>query len=589
MSSDSAAIVTDPVRFHTISNYLSTTAREMALAISHSAYSALISGTRGMIGDCDAAILDRDGALIATDETSVVHLASLPCGLRFVLEAFDVDTVEDGDLFVNNDPHRGGLHGNDVMLFKPVFAEGELVLWVANIAHITDVGGMSPGGMAFAATTVFAEGLVIPPTKLASRGVLNEAVVDLIAANSRQPHETRGDLLALMAGVHTGEQRMRVLIDRYGVPTLRTVLADLRQYTARVARNDIVAMVDGTYRAECWIDDDGVVADEPYVVRAAVTISGDELTIDLTGSSPQAVGPINSSEAQTITAITYAVRCVVARAAPLNEGLWDSYDVVLPRGSVVYPEFPAACNTRMSSTTPSVVEAVLWALSSAKHGSVGIAGSGVPDVHAINPRDSSEYWLHFEAEWGGSGARHCNDGVASGGTPMLGSGGGMIPIETQELLYDFRCERYQLRRDSGGPGQFRGGPGIQKDYVFLRPCSVSARTDRWRFPPAGRAGGEAGRPGAFVLNPGAATEAWLTSKFADLAVSPGDVISFRTMGGGGYGPAFERPPELVLSDVIAGTVSLDAARADYGVVLTDDAGVLSIDELATQQERSSRS
>jgi N-methylhydantoinase B len=261
---------------------------------------------------------------------------------------------------------------------------------------------------------------------------------------------------------------------------------------------------------------------------------------------------------------------------------------VLPRGTVVYPNPPAACNTRMSSTTPSVVEAVLWALSNASGKAVRIAGSGVPDVHAINPRDTDEYWLHFEAEWGGSGARDCMDGVPAGGTPMLGNGGGMIPIETQELLYDFRCERYMLLPDSGGPGEYRGGAGVQKDYRFQRPCSVSARTDRWKFPPAGLAGGHAGQPGEFILNPGTPSQRSLPSKFADLLVGSGDVISFRTMGGGGYGLPGDRDPERVLEDVVAGVVSPEHAREAYAVVVRLEDGHYSLDRTATSAERRTR-
>jgi N-methylhydantoinase B len=304
--------------------------------------------------------------------------------------------------------------------------------------------------------------------------------------------------------------------------------------------------------------------------------------LDFDGTTEQARGPINSSYAQSLTAVTYAVRALVGRAAPLNEGLWRSYTVNLPMGTVICPAHPAACNTRMSGPTPSIVEAILWALSGVAPNGIGIAASGVPDVHAINPRAKDEYWLHFEAEWGGAGARSSKDGVDSGGTPMLGSGGGMIPVETQEAMYDYLCERYTLRQDTGGPGRFRGGLGITKDYRFLRPCYVSARTDRWKFPPIGVEGGKAGLPGEFLLNPGKPGERRLHSKFSELMVDDGDVVSLRTMGGGGYGDPLTRDIERVLDDVRRGHVSRACARSEYGVVIVDGAERPEIDRDATR-------
>jgi N-methylhydantoinase B len=576
------------VLFHTIRNHLAVTAREMALAISRSAYSALISGTNRATGDCDAAILTTVGELVATDDNSVVHLASLPTGLKFVLEKFPLDSIRDGDVFINNDPHHGGLHSNDTMIFRPLFHEGALVFWVTAMAHITDVGGMSPGGMSFAATSVFGEGIVIPPMKLSDAGVDNPSVIEFISANSRQPVETTGDLLALMAGVNVGSSRVRTLLARYSIGTVMEVVEESFAHTERVARHEISRIPDGVYSSECWVDDDGIDLDRHYVVKAQVTVAGDRLTVDMGGTSAQARGPINSSYAQTLTGITYAVRCFVGRGAPLNEGLWRAYDVHLPFGTVVYPAPPAACNTRMSSTTPSVVEAILWALAPVAPNGVGIAGSGVPDVHAINPRGDGEYWLHFEAEWGGAGARSTRDGVDSGGTPMLGSGGGMIPVETQELMYDYRCERYELVPDSGGPGRQRGGLGVRKDYRFQRECSVSARTDRWVFPPAGASGGEAGAPGSFLLERADGSSRSLPSKFAEVAVGPGDLVSFRTMGGGGYGSPYARPPAEVLEDVRSGKVSVEAARERYGVVVVASPSGDKIDQAATTSIRAGK-
>jgi len=335
------------------------------------------------------------------------------------------------------------------------------------------------------------------------------------------------------------------------------------------------------------IDDDGLELDRDYRVCATVTIEGDHLVLDFEGTSAQARGSINSSYSQSVTAATYALRCYL-RDVPLNDGFWRPIEMRLPPGTLVNPAHPAACNTRMANTAPAVMESVLWALSPVAPAAVGrIAGAGIPEVHAINPRAQGEYWLHFECEWGGGGARDTVDGVDAGGTSMIGGSGGTIPIEMVEANYDLRCEHVALQPDSGGPGRFRGGLGLEKQFRFLCDCILSARTDRFRHPPAGIAGGRSGAPGAYVLNPGTDGAQHLRSKFADLEVRAGDVISLRTCGGGGYGSAIERAPDAVLADVLQGSVSTRAAVDDYGVVLVaapDGVGFV-VDAVATARAR----
>jgi N-methylhydantoinase B len=567
--------VEDPVLFHAINNAFGTIAREMGVIVSHTAYSPLLARSSGATGDTDGAVLDAEGHLIAGDGSTIIHLASLPIGLKFVLAEFPLDKVAEGDIFINNHAHKGAIHGNDTMVFQPVFVNGAVAYWSAVMAHITDVGGISPGGISVGATSVFAEGLLIPPMKLRDAGELNAPLLDLIAANSRQPFETRGDVLALVAASNVGADRIRGLLEHHDASRVASVVDELMSYSERRVRAAVSAMPDGTYEAESWVDDDGIDLDRHYKVRASVTIEGDSLTVDFDGTSAQARGSINSSFSQTITGVTYAIRVYVGDI-PLNEGFWRAVDIRLPHGSVVNPQYPAACNTRTAGTLPSVVEAVMWALSQAAP-TVGIvAGAGVPDVHAMNPARSvdgraGEYWLHFEAEWGGGGARNTCDGVDAGGTTMMGGHGGLISAEATEIMYELRCEHFRLRPDTGGAGRFRGGLGVEKNIRFLCDSVVSARNDRWAFPPAGIAGGKAGSPGAYVLNPGRDGERALASKFAEREVSKGDVISFRTMGGGGYGPPADRDPDVVLEDVRCGRVSVAAAARQYGVVIVTNA------------------
>jgi N-methylhydantoinase B len=586
--------IEDPILFQTILNNLTIVVEEMALAISNSAYSALISGTSHRTGDCDAAILLGNGELLATDERSIVHMASLPTGLKFVLKEFPLEDVKAGDVFINNDPHQGAIHSNDTMVFKPVFIDGIIRFWAAVMAHVTDLGGMSPGGISVGATSIFAEGLVIPPSKLYDQGIENTSLIRMISANSRQPKETTGDVLALVAGANVGFRGIQDLLQRRGSSTVMRVCEEILDYSERLTRRRIAELSDGRYTGQCAIDDDGLDLDRHYTVVASVDVDGDSMKIDLSGTSDQARGSINSSFSQSLTAVTYAVRAYLGSDIPLNEGFWRPLTWYLPLGSVVNPRFPAACNTRMANTTPSIVEAVMWALRpvAATRSVIHVAGSGVPDVHAMNPAAEGEYWLHFEAEWGGTGGRSNKDGVDGGGTPMLGGSGGMIPVELSEAMYDLRCERFALRRDTGGAGKFRGGLGLEKVYRFLRPCVLSARTDRWVFPPAGLDGGSAGAPGGYVLNPGTEGEQQLPSKFAEMIVDAGDVVSFCTTGGGGFGDPFEREPARVLADISSGKVSRASAQEQYGVVTVsrnvDGETVLAIDDVATAEARNGR-
>ncbi|MBV9661408.1 MAG: hydantoinase B/oxoprolinase family protein, partial [Acidimicrobiales bacterium] len=419
--------ISDPVLFHSVRHYFSMVAREMAVAVTHTAYSPLVSRMSGTTGDTDGAVLTAAGELIACDEHALIHMASLPTGLRFVLAKHPIETICDGDIYINNDPHQGAIHGNDTMVFQPVFVDGVLSYWAAVMAHITDIGGMSPGGITVGATSVFAEGLVIPPIKLYDAGRLNETLLELISANSRQPEETTGDVLALVSGSNVGTKAIRELVDRRGAVTVASVVSELLDYSERLTKIGIRRLRDGEYRAESWVDDDGLDLDKHYRVTTTVAVDGDQLSVDFSGTSPQARGSFNSSFSQSLTAVTYALR-VYLGDIPLNEGFWRAVDIRLPLGTLVNPRRPAACNNRTASTMPAVVEVVLWSLSQALPDTEVVAGAGVPDVHAINPAGEGQYWLHFEAEWGGGGARSTKDGVDAGGTPMLGGHGSAISV-----------------------------------------------------------------------------------------------------------------------------------------------------------------
>ncbi len=580
-------MVRDPILLEIVKNAFATAAEEMGLAVVRSAYSTIVKEG----GDASSAIFDRDGRLIAQSRGApLYHLCSLRPTLWEVMKDFPPDTMNDGDVFACNDPYRGGIHSNDVMVFKPVFARGRIVAYTGVLIHVADLGGISAGGLPATATEMYHEGLVLPPVKLFDGGKPDDAVMKVIPANSRTPEKVMGDIRALVAADNVGAARLLALGKKYGFDELHAITSELLDYAERRTRQEIQKIPPGRYEGSFIIDDDGVENRlEGYAVRCSIGVEGSSFRADFTGTDKQAQGPINAAASQSMGGILFALRCFIDPTIPINEGCYRPLDILLPHGTLVNPRPPAACNARMA-TVVAIVEAMFQAFSKA-YPQKAMAASGNIHVYTMNGLDggTGRVWTYMDGNHGGLGARLGKDGIDLGG-PMIsgGGGGGGQAIEAYEMEYPVLFRRFELRRDSGGPGQWRGGLGLRREVKILESGAVTVRaTDRCRFPPPGVFGGVQGLGGGWVVNMDAPNERHLPTKASGVPLAPGDSLTMLSSGGGGFGNPLRRDPRLILDDVLEQKVTLDGARRDYGVVI--DSGTLDVDDEATQRRRAESS
>ena len=565
---------TDPVLLEIAKNALLTAAQEMGIAVVLSAFSTRIKER----SDATAAIFDAKGRLLAQSGAAPLsHLASLRPSLTELLVDFPIDAMADGDLFAMNDPYRGGIHANDIMVYRPVFLDGAPAFFTAALVHVADVGGIAAGGLPANATDVFQEGLLLPPVRIGQASGFNDAILDILKANSRTPDKVIGDIRAMIAATHVGSRRLRDLADRYGAERLIALAAELLDYSERRTRLEIEAIPPGEYRGEYWIDDDGVEPGRPYRVQVTVQVGGSDLSLDFTGTDAQAKGPINASYSQAMSGAVLAVRAFLDPTIPMNEGCFKPLRLLLPEGTLVNPRMPAACNARIV-TNMAVAEAVARALSQA-FPDRAVAASSINLVYTLSGGGNGDkpMWMYLENDFGGTGARAFADGVDGAGFLVLGGSGGATPVEALEQDYPVLFQRYGLWRDSGGPGRFRGGLGLERTFRVLEPAKITVRTDRVANPPTGVLGGAGGVGGQWVINGDDGREIVLPSKATGVDLRPGDTFTIRGSGGGGAGEPFERDSALVLQDVREGLVSVGKARELYGVVVDGAA----VDQAAT--------
>ena len=556
----------DAIVMEIVKSALNAISGEMGTAVTRGGYSTSIKEG----GDASNAIFDAAGRLVAqSDGTPLLHLCSLKPSLQSVIADFPLETMRDGDVFLTNDPFRGGIHSNDILLFKPVFHEGRPEFFTGTLIHVADVGGMSAGGLPANATEIYHEGLVLPPMKFQDAGAPNPTLMTVLAANSRMPDKLMGDLRALLGGVNVGATRLQGLIARYGLDRLKQITGSLIDYAERRTRQEIARLKPGTYHGSFAIDDDGIEPREGgFVVRVKVTIEGSSFHADFTGTDRQARGAINAAVSQSMSGVMFALRCLIDPTIPMNDGCYAPVSVTLPPGTLVNPDMPAAVNSRIA-TIGAIIDAILDAMSDA-YPEKAVAASC--SVHVSTPtgfdRKTGRPWVYISAINGGGGARAGKDGIDCDGGPLIlaGFGGAGTPSETLEMEYPVVVESIRMWRDSGGAGKWRGGVGKQMRVRMLEDGMLTARiADRSLFPPRGRDGGLAGVGGQWVLNKGEADEVALPPKVTNHRFKAGDVLTSAGSGGGGVGDPAERDAALVLADVREGKVSLAAAREVYRV------------------------
>jgi len=549
-----AAVGVDPITFEVIRNALVAATDEMVVTLRRSAYSTNIK-TRA---DFSCAFFDAQLRSVAQGFTQPVHLGSMVEQVPRAVRDYGADRLAPGDVLITNDPFPSGVHLNDISLVSPVHHEGELLGYVANLAHHVDVGGGAPASIG-AFREVFQEGVIIPPVRVVERGRVVADVFRLILAQIRSKHETAGDFRAQIAANATGVRRVQALARRHGRDTLVAAMRDLLAYTERRTRGELAMLPHGVYEAEGQVDTDGYT-DDPVRLRARVSIGRDGVHFDLAGCDRQRRAPVNSTYAQTFSACAYAVKCLVDPDLPVNDGFYRLVSLEAAPGTVVNCTWPSPVVGGWETHT-RLVDVIFRALLPALPARLP-AGTKAMMCHAgFGGVDAASggYYCFLETFAGGYGGRAGSDGPDA--VQTHGQNTENAPVEETELNYPVRVTRLSLVEDSDGAGRHRGGLGLRKDFLFDRPTTFTVLADRTRRGPWGVLGGHDGRPAEYVLiRDGVETR--LPAK-TTLDVQPGDTISYRTCGGGGYGNPQERDPELVRRDVREGKVSVERAREVY--------------------------
>lgn len=525
-----------------IGQALMSAAREMGAKLYRSAFSPIVRDGK----DASTGIMDASGAAVAqSDELIPVLVGSLSVTLRACMAADPPETLREGDFYMTNHPYRGAHHLSDILIFMPVFAEGRIIAYAAAVAHHLDMGGGAPG-LNSSATDLYGEGLIIPPAKWNhARDWQDGNLRRFIGANIRVPDQTLGDIDSQFAACFTGIARMHELCARYGVATVEAAMAGQISYVERRVRAAVAAIPDGTYSGEDFVDDDGISA-EPLRVRANITVAGDALTVDFTGTAPQVRTHLNAPYASVVSGTLAALKSfLTGDDVPFNEGAARAVSIEVPEGTLLNPRFPAPVRARMEATYRAY-DAVLKALGAAMPARAVAAGYDSTTSFCLTHLKSGRYRVFIELRDGGYGAWAEGDGVDAVAGPL--SNCTNVPVEAIDADHDFfRIEAYRLLPGTGGAGRHRGGNGSLRRYRILEDgVRLAIYSDRFRVPAEGLAGGGAGALGGCVVLRGA--ERIPVRSKDDLVLRAGDVIEMWTGGGGGYGAPSERPAALSEAD-----------------------------------------
>ena len=569
----------DATTVEVIKGALIYAAEEMGIALRKSAYSPNIKERM----DHSCALFDDRRRLIAQAEHIPVHLGSMALAVREGLSQYGGD-LEEGDMLLLNDPYISGTHLPDLTLIAPIFYEGVLVGYAANKAHHTDVGGRAPGSIAGDSTELYQEGLIIPPVKFVRGGVIDPEISRLIRSNVRTPEVQMGDLRAQIAANYTGIRRLTELMGEYGAETVHSAMEAVMDYSERRMRAEIQAMPDGVYEAEDWMEDTGAWGD-PAKITVTVSIEGDEIRFDYSGTSPQVEGPVNAPLGVTLAGVFFTLISVTDPTIPVNDGCFRPIGLHVPEGCMMNPVRPAPVAGGNVETSQRNVDVLMKALAEAVPEKVPAASQGTMNNVSIGGiREDGTPWTFYETIGGGSGGRPGSDGVDGVHVNMTNTMN--TPIEALEAYLPLRFEGYALRADSGGPGRWRGGCGIERSWTLRSlKATLSILAERTKIPPWGLHGGLPASLGVYELVRGDGSVERLPSK-CTIPLKQGDRLIIRTPGGGGYGSPLERPPDLVLKDVVNGLVSLDAAEKHYGVVI--DRSKMRVSPRATDRLRRER-
>jgi N-methylhydantoinase B len=551
----------DPITLEIVFNALRSITDETFIALTKSAYSTNIKERR----DHSTAICDLDGRLVVQAENSLpIHLASMTGLMASLLAKYDLPDIEDGDLFVANDPHvAGGTHLPDINLAMPIFVDDKLSAFVCNIAHHADVGGMAPGSMAGGMSEIYQEGLRIPVVKLFRRGKLQEDLFEILLLNVRIPEERRGDYYAQIAACRLGRRRLLEAVETYSMDMLHDAFSEIIVRTERRMREGVVQIPDGTYHFEDVMDDDGLgTVDIPIKVK--IDVSGDRIHFDFTGTSPQVAGNINVTLNATQASVAYCLKALLDPDIPNNEGVLRVCDIECPKGTLLNCVPPAPVAAR-ANTSQRIIDVVIGALSEALPDAAVGAANGANTTAVFSGTDpvTGKEYLYLETLGGGFGGRNDRDG--KDGVQVHITNTSNLPVEVIEMEYPLRVLSYSLVENSGGAGKYRGGMGLRREITPVgHNCIFNGAGERFSNEPWGIFGGSSGSTGQFIHTKQDSHEKKLEIKPSGIVLKAGEKILVETPGAGGYGPPEERSDAEITDDLESGKFSDEYMKRHYG-------------------------
>ena len=587
MPAEKSSSQIDPVSAQVIWGALESIAIEMGHKLTRMSYSSIIRESE----DFGAALIDVNCQQLCESVFSTpLQLGPISGYVRGIKEIFELrgDSFYPGDVIMHNSAYYGASHGPDVAFCIPVFHKDELIGYSMTTAHHLDIGALVPGSCGIVdAVDAYAEGLQFKAIKVYERGVKNQPIWNILADNVRAADMVVGDMEAQIAACRIGAERYIELVERYGLKALLAASEYIMNYSETMLRAEIAKLPDGTYYAEGFCDgylDSSDPTKKDLKIAVTLTIKGDDLSVDFTGSSPQIDDrPINMPFEGTVCVAVYlVVRSILIDTEsheyiPQNAGLIRPIHIHAPPGSICNPTFPAPTIARFCPGNV-VADTVMRALAEIVPQQVS-AGTGNLQIIAYSGLVGEKYWVYMDITEGAYGGRHGKNGLDCVDTLYANTRNN--PIEDIESHYPLRILRYEMREDRCGAGKWRGGSGSIRDMMFTADGRASVEAEGHKYPPWGIFGGQPGTTGALVFNPGT-EEQELSSKISDLRMKEGDTLRTISPCGGGYGHPLERDPRELVNDVLDGLISRESARDQYGVVITEDTQV---DQTATEKLR----
>jgi N-methylhydantoinase B len=553
----------DPVTLAVLKGRLEQIADEMDATLFRSAFNPIIAEAH----DASHGLYDaRTGETLIQGKSGLpIFVGAMAFAVKAVIDKIkaDVGTVSDGDVYLFNDPYDGGTHLSDFKLVRPFFRDGAVFCYLASVGHWHDVGGNVPGNYNPVATECYQEGMLIPPVKLFAAGRMNQDIVDIVMANSRQPRSLYGDLNGQINALDLGVQRLNALLEEMGAATVTEALAELKARAARLMRANIAELPDGTYSAEDWLDNDGIV-DTPLKIALDIVKRGETMTLDFSRTALACAGPVNIARSTAIASCYVALKHVF-QDVPANAGCLEPIAFVIPENSLLSATRPKPVGG-YTETILRVIDVVFQALAAAApHKVNGCAYGTINALSLAGYRRNGQRWVLFSFFGGGHGGHPEGDGLNHGNAPI--STATIPPVEILEAAYPVMFTQWALRPDSGGPGRARGGLGAVYEVTPLEgDADAFLFAERGRFPPRGVCGGGDAAMNGFRFEQGDGWhEAPMASKMVGIRLARGQHLRIESPGGGGYGPAAERDPAKIAEDVRLGYVTAEAAARDYGV------------------------